>query len=250
MPEAKSTASQQRNQPVNMKHSEPPLILIDFDGTITKNDVGALLFKTFSKAESRKIVSLWLKGEISSKECLQRECELIRISRSELRKFALSQKIDGKFPAFVDLCNREKIALTILSDGLDFYIELILKKNGLGELPFFSNLLKFEGRKLKPEFPYFDRGCGRCGNCKRYHLKNLKRPNQKVVYIGDGLSDRCAVTEADFVFAKNDLRRFCEEESIKHYLFHNFGDVVQTFRERILTRQKLAKSPVKGGLRE
>lgn len=233
-----------------MKNSKPPLVLVDFDGTITKNDVGALLFKTFSKKESQKIVSSWLRGEINSQECLQRECELLRISRPELKKFALSQKIDGKFPAFVDLCNREKIRLVILSDGLDFYIKLILKKYRLGKLPFYSNLLGFEGRKLKPEFPYFDRGCGRCGNCKRYHLKNLKRPNQKVVYIGDGLSDRCAVTEADFVFAKNDLRRFCEEESIKHYPFHNFGDVVQTFRERILTRQKLAKSPVKGGLRE
>ena len=232
-----------------MRDSKPPLVLVDFDGTITKNDVGALLFKTFSKAESRKIVSLWLKGEINSKECLKRECELIRISRSELKRFALSQKIDGKFPAFVDLCNREKIALAILSDGLDYYIKLILEKYGLGKLPFYSNLLKFEGRKLKPEFPYFDRGCGRCGNCKRYHLKNLKRPNQKVVYIGDGLSDKCAVTEADFVFAKDDLRRFCEKEDIKHYPFHDFGDIIQTFGHRVLNRRKLTAGSSAGARR-
>jgi 2,3-diketo-5-methylthio-1-phosphopentane phosphatase len=229
-----------------MKHSEPPLVLVDFDGTIAQNDVGALLFKTFSKEDSRKIVSLWLRGEINSKECLQRECELIRISRSELRKFALSQKIDGKFPAFVDLCNREKMSLAILSDGLDFYIELILKKHGLGKLPFYSNLLRFEGRKLNPEFPYFDRGCGRCGNCKRFHLKNLKRPNQKVVYIGDGLSDKCAVTEADLVFAKDDLRRFCKRENIKHYPFHNFGDIIKTFRHSILDPRKLAAGSGEG----
>ncbi|UCB52232.1 MAG: MtnX-like HAD-IB family phosphatase [Candidatus Zixiibacteriota bacterium] len=229
-----------------MKYSESPLVLVDFDGTIAQNDVGALLFKTFSKEESRKIVSLWLKGEINSKECLQRECELTRISRSELRKFALSQKIDGKFPAFVDLCNREKMSLAILSDGLDFYIELILRKYGLGKLPFFSNLLRFEGRKLKPEFPYFDRGCGRCGNCKRFHLKNLKRTKQKVVYIGDGLSDKCAVTEADFVFAKDDLRRFCEKEDIKHYPFHNFGDIIQTFGHRILDRRRSIASSGEG----
>jgi 2,3-diketo-5-methylthio-1-phosphopentane phosphatase len=221
-----------------MRNPEPPLVLVDFDGTIAQNDVGALLFKTFSKAESRKIVSLWLKGEINSRECLQKECELIRISKPDLRKFALSQKIDEKFPAFVDLCNREKITLAILSDGLDFYIELILKENGLGKLPFYSNLLKFEGRKLTPEFPYFDRGCGRCGNCKRFHLKNLRRPSQKVVYIGDGLSDKCAVTEADFVFAKDDLRRFCEKEDIKHYPFHNFGDIIRTFGHHVLGRRR------------
>jgi 2-hydroxy-3-keto-5-methylthiopentenyl-1-phosphate phosphatase len=225
---------------MNMKNSEPPLVLVDFDGTIAQNDVGALLFKTLSKEESRKIVSLWLQEEINSMECLRRECELVRMSRSDLTKFALSQKIDGKFPAFVDLCNREKITLAILSDGLDFYIELILKENGLGQLPFFSNLLRFEGRRLKPEFPYFDRGCGRCGNCKRFHLKNLRKPNQKVVYIGDGLSDKCAVTEADAVFAKDDLRRFCEQEGIKHYPFRDFGDVIRTFARHVLGRRRVA----------
>ena len=234
MLQAKSTTWKRRNQCMNMNNSEPPLVLVDFDGTIAQNDVGAMLFKTYSPEESRKIVSLWIKGEINSKECLQRECELISISRPSLRKFALSQKIDGKFPAFVDLCNREKIELVILSDGLDYYIKLILEKFGLGALTFYSNLLKFEGRKLKPEFPYFDRGCGRCGNCKRFHLENLRKPNQKVVYIGDGLSDKCAVAEADVVFAKDDLRRFCEKEDIKYHPFHDFGEVIQTFHDRIL----------------
>jgi 2,3-diketo-5-methylthio-1-phosphopentane phosphatase len=220
-----------------MINSKPPLVLVDFDGTIAQNDVGALLFKTLSNEESRKIVSLWVKGEINSKECLQRECELIRIGRPELRKFALSQKIDGKFAAFVDLCNREMMTLAILSDGLDYYIRLILEKYGLGELPFYSNLLKFEGKKLKPEFPYFDRGCGRCGNCKRFHLETLREPNQRVVYIGDGLSDKCAVAEADLVFAKDDLRRFCEKEDIKHNPFHNFGDVIRAFGDHISGRR-------------
>jgi len=162
-----------------MRNSKDTLVLVDFDGTITQNDVGTLLFDTFSKKESQKIVSLWLKGEISSKECLERECDLIKISKSELKKFSLSQKIDGKFTVFADLCKREKIKLVILSDGLDFYIKLILEKFGLEKLPFYSNILRFEGERLKPEFPYFDRGCGNCGNCKKYHLKNLKRKNKK-----------------------------------------------------------------------
>ena len=228
-----------------MNNSQDILVLVDFDGTITQNDVGALLFDTISKKESRKIVSLWLKGKISSKECLERECDLIKISKSELKKFSLSQKIDGKFTVFADLCKREKLKLVILSDGLDFYIKLILKKFGLEKLPFYSNILRFEGRKLKPEFPYFERGCGNCGNCKKYHLKNLKRKKQKVVYIGDGLSDKCAVGEADIIFAKNDLRKFCVKKNIEHYPFRNFGDVIQIFPGLILSQRKGAKSSIK-----
>jgi len=210
------------------------LVLVDFDGTITQKDVGALLFNTFSKNKSNKIVSLWLKGKIGSKECLERECELIKITKLLFRKFALSQKIDDQFPTFVDLCNERKIKLVILSDGLDFYIKLILEKYGLEKVPFYSNLTRFENGKLKPEFPYYDRGCGNCGNCKRYHLENLKGAKQKVVYIGDGLSDRCAVQEADFVFAKNDLRKFCVKESIKHFTFRGFKDVIRIFHKSII----------------
>jgi 2-hydroxy-3-keto-5-methylthiopentenyl-1-phosphate phosphatase len=121
-----------------------------------------------------------------------------------------------------------------LSDGLDFYIKLILRKLGLEKLPFRSNIARFDNGKLKPEFPHYDRGCGNCGNCKKYHLTNLKGAKQKVVYIGDGLSDKCAVQEADFVFAKNDLRKFCVKEGIEHFAFSNFGDVIRIFDKAII----------------
>jgi 2-hydroxy-3-keto-5-methylthiopentenyl-1-phosphate phosphatase len=216
-----------------MSNSKNILVLVDFDGTITQNDVGALLFQTFSGKQNHRLVSLWLKGKISSRECLEKECELIRITKSQLKKFALSQKIDEQFPAFVDLCKREKLKLVILSDGLDFYIKQILRKFGLERLPFRSNIARFDNGKLKPEFPYYDRGCGNCGNCKKYHLTNLKGAKRKVVYIGDGLSDKCAVQEADFVFAKNDLRKFCVKKKIKHYSFRDFSDVIQIFQDVI-----------------
>jgi len=210
------------------------LVLVDFDGTITQNDVGALLFNSFSKEKSRKIVSEWLEGKISSKECLQKECELIEITEKELKNFALSQKIDEKFLDFVDLCKREKMDLVILSDGLDYYIRLILRKYNLEHIPFYSNTLRFAGKKLIPEFPYYDKGCGNCGNCKKYHLRNLRRPDQKVVYIGDGLSDKCAIGEADFVFAKNDLKSFCGKQKISYFEFKNFKDVISIFKSELL----------------
>jgi 2-hydroxy-3-keto-5-methylthiopentenyl-1-phosphate phosphatase len=211
------------------------LVLVDFDGTITKNDVGALLFNSFSKEKSRKIVSEWLKGKISSKECLQKECELIQITKTQLKNFALSQKIDEHFTDFVDLCKRKGVDLVILSDGLDYYIRLILRKYHLENIPFYSNTLRFEGKRPVPEFPYYDQGCGNCGNCKKYHLRNLRRPKQKVVYIGDGLSDKCAIGEADFVFAKNDLKSFCEKEKISYFKFNDFRDVISVFSREMGT---------------
>ncbi|HEX7400920.1 MAG TPA: MtnX-like HAD-IB family phosphatase [candidate division Zixibacteria bacterium] len=203
------------------------LVLVDFDGTITQKDVGADLFNTYSKEKSQKIVSRWVKGEISSRECLERECQLIKITEAELKKFALRQKIDVKFPTFVDYCKGEHLRLVILSDGLDLYIKLILKKYGLNEVPFYSNVLSFNNGELSLKFPFFDRGCGNCGNCKRYHISRLRGKTKRVIYIGDGLSDKCAVREADFVFAKKDLRKFCEKSDIQHIPYRNFGDIIR-----------------------
>jgi len=214
--------------------SENKLVLVDFDGTITENDVGALLFNSFSRGKSKKIVSEWLQGKISSKECLQKECELIEITKEELKNFALSQKIDEHFPDFVDLCKGDKASIVILSDGLDYYIKLILRKYQLQDIPFYSNTVRFQDKRLVPEFPYYDKGCGNCGNCKKYHLRNLGRPKQKVIYIGDGLSDKCVVGEADFVFAKNDLKSFCKKEKIDYFEFKDFRDVISVFQRRLL----------------
>ena len=214
--------------------SENYLVLVDFDGTITQNDVGALLFNSLSGEKSKRVVSQWMKGEISSKECLERECELIEITKKELKNFALSQKIDENFLDFVDLCKRERMDLAILSDGLDYYIKLILKKYHLEDIPFYSNTVRFQGRRLIPQFPYYDKGCGNCGNCKKYHLKNLRGAKQKVVYIGDGLSDKCAIAEADFVFAKNDLKTFCQKEKIDYFEFKDFSDVISVFKSKLL----------------
>jgi 2-hydroxy-3-keto-5-methylthiopentenyl-1-phosphate phosphatase len=222
-----------------MNKTKDFLILVDFDGTVTQNDVGALLFDTYAPKHHQQIVSLWLEGEISSKECMERLCRLVKISKLDLKKFVLSQKIDEKFPDFVDLCKCKYFKLVILSDGLDYYIRLILNKFGLEELPFFSNVLKFENTKLVPEFPYFDLGCGNCGNCKKNHLISLRNKGQKVIYIGDGLSDRCAVTEADIVFAKNDLRKFCKEEGIEHYLFRDFGDISRALQKLLKDQGKV-----------
>jgi 2,3-diketo-5-methylthio-1-phosphopentane phosphatase len=220
-----------------MGNTSDTIVLVDFDGTITQQDVGALLFNTYSKNESQKIVSLWLKGEIGSRECLERECQLIKITPFELRNFALMQKVDAQFLAFVDLCKRERLELVIVSDGLDFYIKLILEKYGLDEIPFYSNLLRFENGVMNLEFPYFDRGCGTCGNCKNYHLKNLRSKSGRVVYIGDGLSDRCAVKEAEIVFAKHDLREFCIKENIRYFSYTDFGDIIGVFQDVILSKK-------------
>ena len=205
-------------------------IFCDFDGTTAKNDVGNLLFRTFADNRCFEIVESWKKGKISSKECWIDLCKITHVTREELAQFSDAQELDPHFPQLVKFCQPRMIDVEILSDGLDFYIERILKKYELhSKIEFHSNHLQFLNQnEIVPEFPYYDQGCGHCANCKGYHVRQAKEKTNPVVYIGDGLSDRCGAKEADIVFAKRDrdLLRYCQQNQIKHYEFGDFKDVL------------------------
>jgi len=209
-------------------------IICDFDGTVAQNDVGNLLFFTFGDERSIEAVNLWIKGNISSRECLIRECEATRVSRSELEDFVDKQKLDPHFNDLALYAQSQQIEMQIVSDGLDFYIERILKNYHLdSQLKIHANHLVFEDQnQIRPEFPYFEFGCGRCGNCKGYHVRHAKSDGKQIIYIGDGLSDRCGARAADVVFAKRgrDLLEFCRENRIAHFEFQDFSDVLNQIR--------------------
>jgi len=185
--------------------------LCDFDGTISKGDIGNSLFREFAGgSEWEELIESWEKGEIGSRDCLIKECSLARVTREQIVSFAHAFEIDEHFPAFAAWCTENEIPLAVVSDGLDFYIELVLKKYGLSNLPVYANHLTFTDGGIVPEFPYFEQGCGRCGNCKGHHVRRYRERFGKVVFVGDGYSDRCALEEADLVLAKKGLARLCE----------------------------------------
>ncbi|MBC7186087.1 MAG: HAD-IB family phosphatase, partial [Calditrichaeota bacterium] len=200
-------------------------------GTVAAQDVGDGLFARFAHPDWRKAVQAWKQGLISSRECLERECRLARVTRAALDAYAEEQELDPHFRTFADFCAERHIPLMVLSDGLDYYIARILRRHGLAHIPFRSNHLVFGADgTIRPEFPYFELGCRVCGNCKGYHVRTHRQDGEVVVYVGDGFSDRCGVAEADVVLAKGDLLRYCQGEGIAHAPFTTFADVLTYVR--------------------
>jgi 2,3-diketo-5-methylthio-1-phosphopentane phosphatase len=207
------------------------LIFSDFDGTIAQNDVGDLLFKTFGNwPECEKAIQQWIRGEISSHELLQREATTARLTRGQLDDLCDAQSLTSGFLEFVEFCRQQNWPLIVLSDGLDYYIHRILLRHGI-DLPVFRNHLEFvPPDRMAVSFPYIAQSCGRCGNCKGYHIRRLAKPGKKVIYIGDGYSDRCGAQESDLIFAKRDLAKWCEENKKTYYDFMDFIQVSNFFK--------------------
>jgi 2-hydroxy-3-keto-5-methylthiopentenyl-1-phosphate phosphatase len=217
-------------------------IFIDFDGTITSADVGENIFLKFGNEEkSLNIIEDLLSDKISSKDCWELLCESVSyIDKTQLDTFIDEINIDPEFKNFISFCKANEAKHYILSDGFDYYIERILRKEGLDDIKYFSNVLQVIDNKLRPSFPYLDIDCPESANCKRNHILSNSGDEEYTVYIGDGNSDRYAAQFCDFIFAKNDLLKYCEKERISYYPFKNFNDI-QQMMIKLLSQKRLKK---------
>lgn len=214
-------------------------IFCDFDGTVTKNDVWVSAFGKFIKDREKFdiVCEEFTSNVISSRECSLRELDLIEDFDFEtLNKYLDEEDIDDYFRDFLDYCKINDYGITLLSEGLDYYIKYILKRENL-DLKFFSNTLvlkEITGEhgnkkiKLTCEFPYPDEHCSYCGMSKRNIIVNNTNDydDEVSVFIGDGTSDFCASNYADIVFAKKRLASYCWKNNITYYDFKNFKDVI------------------------
>lgn len=218
-----------------MKYTSSEIILFtDFDGTVSIGDVGNRLFHHFSDGRSYEPVDRWLAGKIDSRQCLIDEARVMRdVTRGEIFDFVDSFDIDPSFASFVKFVRDRGIALYILSDGLDIYIDRLLRQNGLDDIPFFANRAILNSGRLHFSWPYYDKSCGSCANCKGYHIRRLRKPGGKTIYIGDGKSDLCALPETDLIFAKNYLAEYCRQKGIDYFPFADFAEVEVNLSNRL-----------------
>jgi 2,3-diketo-5-methylthio-1-phosphopentane phosphatase len=220
-------------------------VFCDFDGTAASEDVGSRLFMRFAGEKALEIVQRYFDGETNARGCLLEECAAVEsLTPEELERFIEEFRLDPHFVDFVEFCESRDVPLVILSDGLDFYVGRILQRHGLKRLPFFANHVDFvkdDGRtRLVPSFPYTDSECDRCANCKRNHMLTLSGDDDIIVYVGDGISDRCPIRYADIVFAKRRLIKYCQEQNITYHEFSDFADVRRRLEE-IVRRKRIKK---------
>jgi len=200
-------------------------VMCDFDGTITRKDVGHKIYTQFGDERWEEVNKSWRRGEMSSKDCLIGEYSFVDASEQEVRDYVSTMEIDTGFVDLVATCRDNDIPIAVASDGFDFYIHALFEKYGLSDIEVFCNEMKFNGRKVELSFPFYDQGCGVCGNCKRLHVQKFKDDSRKVVYIGDGLSDRFGARGSDVVFAKGELMEYLMKNNAEFIKFTNLSEV-------------------------
>jgi len=204
---------------------------IDFDGTITKNDVVDMILERFGLSQWTEVERQWMEGQIGSRECLSKQMDLVSATEQEFTELISQVEIDPFFINFLERAQNLSIPVAIVSDGFDIVIDQIFKQSFLKSpelfqhLPVYSNKLKRTPRGYKALFTDEDLCAHACANCKPRVMKKIASEGETIVFVGDGFSDRFAAQESQLTFAKGKLLKFCEENKIKHIKYSSFKEI-------------------------
>lgn len=210
-----------------------PVLICDFDGTITENDNIIAIMKKFAPPEWVPLKDGVLSQEISIKEGVGRMFSLLPSSqKEEITQFILKDaKIREGFADFVAYTKKVGIPLYIVSGGMDFFVKPVLQ----GLVPddhIYCNEADFSNSHIYINWPHTcDEQCtNECGCCKPSIVRRVA-PDQDIIVVGDSVTDLEAAKLADLVIARDLLLEKSEALGLNYKPFQTFYDVIDHVKE-------------------
>lgn len=207
------------------------VLVLDFDGTVTDRDIGDEICDRFAPPSWREIDAAWVRSEISLPEAQRRMWAEVRCGRDEA--IAHARAIGHLRPgldALLDRVDGAGGASWLASGGFDFYIEALLDGRMARFRQAWFNSTRFVDGGIEVGFPHAALACGRCAVCKGRVCERARAEGRRVMFVGDGASDRCAIGCADELWAVEGslLARACAERGVAHRTFTRLDEIEVT----------------------
>jgi len=205
------------------------IVQCDFDGTITEKDVSFLLLDAFADGNWRQLLEDYRGGKITVGAFNRGAFAMVKADKQTLRDFIFANKeaeIRTGFNELLSYCSKKGFKFVIVSNGLDFYIEAVLKDVSIDNIEIYAAQTQFtsdglkvkyigpDGRQLKDDF-------------KDAYTELFLGRGYRVVYIGNGISDFPPAKQAHHIFATGDLLTYCREKNLNFTPFDDLNDVVR-----------------------
>ena len=200
-------------------------VLCDFDGTIASIDTGLFLLQKFGHGDWEEYDAKLEKGEITLEQCLIAQYAMIKASKEEILLSLEREKIEIRpyFEEFIRYCKVNNFSFVIVTGGIDFCIDHVLKRYASYTIHSGKSVHSLEGIQIT--FPPLN--SKKSINFKDDLVEKYRKIGHKIVYIGDGHSDYEPSKKADLVFTVkgSSLGRMCKRNGIEHVEFSNFSEV-------------------------
>ncbi len=202
-------------------------VWLDFDGTLTTSDVVDSVIREFcATGEWRQIEEAWQAGRIGSRACLAGQFELVQADEDQLIEFLAGISLDPGAASLLALLRQHDVRATIVSDGIDWFIERIFRAHRLEPPPIRSNSLERRGESWRLTCPHSSQSCPvAAAHCKCASIERLAATGRARIYVGDGRSDLCAARKAQVRFAKGALAAQLKSEGLVFFPYRTLHDV-------------------------
>ena len=202
-------------------------IVVDFDGTVTEQDLLDTIAQTFGDPEVYKEVDEGLdEKRLTLREVISREFEPVRAPLEDVVRWELEAvRVRPGFRRLVELAEARGWRFVIVSSGFHELIEPILEREGV-EVELHANRVDPRPEGWRVDWQY-EAECEACGeSCKRSIVQQFAGDDE-IVYVGDGYSDRCAAEASDRVFATRGLAHYLDERGVPYERFDDFHQIAE-----------------------
>jgi 2,3-diketo-5-methylthio-1-phosphopentane phosphatase len=208
-------------------------IACDFDGTITARDTLHVIVETYGERRLWDDIEPRLRrGEITIEEAMQEEFASVRATADEVRQLVLRDApIRPGFAELVRWAEQDGHPVLVISSGFRSVIDAVLADANLDHLEVRGNEAIFSPAGTRIDWSERGEVCAVCDRrCKRHDLRERMRPEDALIYVGDGISDRCVSLIADRVYARAGLAEYLREENVPHTVFDDFHQILADLR--------------------
>lgn len=210
-----------------MTEDKKTLVQCDFDGTITEEDVSFMLLDRFSDGDWRRKLEEYEKGGMTVGRFNTEAFSMVKADRESQVKAAREWvRIREGFREMIDCCRKKGFRFVIVSNGLDFYIEAILKDLGMEDIEVIAARTTFHAGGLEVQYVSPD-GRRLEEDFKGAWLDSFLGEGYRVIYAGNGTSDLSPARRCSHIFATGTLLEHCRNMNLGCTPFTDFHTVIE-----------------------
>lgn len=207
-----------------VKH--PAIVFCDFDGTITACETFVGVLKQFSPELAKELIPKILAKEVTLRQGVRQIVEAIPSSvyPDDLINFVQDKPIRSGLSSLIDYLDSRHIPFVVVSGGLRCLVEAVLKRENLYTRC--ANIYAIDVDQSNGQLKVLSEWEG--GNELVAKVEIIKRETQnqeKVIMIGDSITDVNASKYADLVFARDSLCGYLKEENVQFIEWTDFEDI-------------------------
>jgi 2-hydroxy-3-keto-5-methylthiopentenyl-1-phosphate phosphatase len=210
---------------------QPTLVQCDFDGTVTIGDVSFQILDEFTGNGWRELFQEYMQGKMTVNHFNAAAFSRVKADKETLGRFVCQKAvIRPGLPEILKACRERDFRFVIVSNGMIFYIDAILKMLGLNGLEFVAARSNFKPEGVEAWYEGPD-GKPIEDGFKEAYTRDFLKQGYRIIYIGNGTSDFAPARLCSYIFSIDNLTVACKEAGVAHTPFTDLHEVAEGLKK-------------------